>query len=165
MLNERYFTELYEQYYKKIYNYIFYRTLSQDIADDLTSQIFLKIIEKYPTYSSEKASISTWIFHIAQNSLIDFYRKNSRIPGFQPLEDNLSAETSPETDLIKKEEQQILLNALKTLSPKERSILSLRYFWDMSYHDIAIKTNLTEKNVSVILSRTKNKLMKLCLEQ
>ncbi len=68
------FSLFYEEYLPKIFKYISYRISDKFLAEDLTSTVFEKALTKYETYSSKKAVISTWVFTIARNTLIDYYR-------------------------------------------------------------------------------------------
>ncbi len=66
--------KLYQEHFSKIYNYFFYQLLHRENAEDLTSCTFLKAAEHISDYNPDKAQISTWLWTIAQNTLIDFYR-------------------------------------------------------------------------------------------
>ena len=83
---------LYEEFFPKIYNSVYYRVNDATTAEDIVSQIFLKILKNKDQYSSEKAKLSTWIYTIAHNCLIDFYRKNDSVETLDILEESFSFE-------------------------------------------------------------------------
>lgn len=64
-------TYIFETYYKRIYNYIYYRVNSNEEAEDLTSQVFEKVMLKIDTYSKDKANFEVWLFAIARNVIND----------------------------------------------------------------------------------------------
>ena len=104
------FARLYEQYLPKIFQYVSYRVGDRTAAEDLTADIFNKALTNFTKFDSGKASFSTWIFSIARNTLIDYYRKRS---SEQKLRNNNNKETesgarvfsaSPEEELARSEE-------------------------------------------------------------
>ena len=68
------FEKIYAEYFPKIYNFIFYRLLSREDTEDLVSEVFFKVAKNLDRFDEGKAKLKTWIYRIAQNTLIDFYR-------------------------------------------------------------------------------------------
>ena len=66
--------EIYEEFFPRIYNYIYYRLLHREETEDLVSRIFLKVAEHLHEYDPKKAKLDTWIFRIAERTLIDHFR-------------------------------------------------------------------------------------------
>lgn len=154
------FAELYEQFLPKVYRYISYRISDVPTAEDLTSSVFEKALNKFKTYSSQKAQFSTWIFTIARNTLIDYYRSRSSRPTVT-LDDPaaLSVEdASPEDATISADESRHLNACLAKLSPQEQEIISLKFGAEMTNRQIAATLALGESNVGVILYRSVRKL-------
>jgi RNA polymerase sigma factor (sigma-70 family) len=154
------FSVFYEEYLPKIYRYISYRVNDRFLAEDITSVVFEKALTKFNQYNSEKAAISTWIFRIARNTLIDHYRVNSRQQTVQLDEalDTPEKDKSPEQAVIEDEENQMLKRCLAKLSPSEQEIVSLKFSAEMTNRQIAGLLSLTESNVGVILYRAVRKL-------
>jgi RNA polymerase sigma-70 factor (ECF subfamily) len=69
------FEQIYEEYFRRIYNFVFCRLLHKEQTEDVVSQIFLKVLEKTQSYDERKGTFNTWIFTIARNTLNDFYRR------------------------------------------------------------------------------------------
>jgi RNA polymerase sigma factor (sigma-70 family) len=154
------FAELYEHYLPRVYRYINYRITDTHLAEDLTSTVFEKALTKFKSYSSEKASFSTWIFTIARNTLVDHYRLRHREQTV-PLDDPLTAgspEASPEEEGERAEELGILNACISELSSPEQEIISLKFGAEMTNRQIARILNLTESNVGVIVYRAVRKL-------
>ena len=101
--NANAFSELYRRYVKKIYNFFYYHTFNISESEDLTSITFEKALSHLNTLKPQ-TNFSAWIYKIAHNSLIDFYRQNNKYKNQQNIEDiQLITETNFEHDLEKKE--------------------------------------------------------------
>lgn len=73
---EEFFVQVFNLYYKRIFNYTYYRINVKDDAEDLTSQIFQKVISKINTFNKDKAEFEIWLFAIARNTVNDYLRKS-----------------------------------------------------------------------------------------
>ena len=162
---KKFFEEIYDTYYSKVYNYVFYRVLNAPLADDLTGEIFVKLIKSYRLFNPS-ISVSAWIFTIARNLVTDHFKANARAPLAAPDSSfcDIPDEAATKTDarLAKNEEFRQLHTALSTLNERERSTLSLRFWGRMTYAEIAKYLGLSEKNISVTISRAIKKLKKKC---
>lgn len=154
------FGSLYERYLPRIFQYVSYRVGDKAAAEDLTSDIFNKALDNFTKYDSGKAAFSTWIFSIARNTLIDYYRKKSREQKLQKEADSdvTVSSTSPEEEASRSEEIQKLHECLSILYPKERELISLKFSGEMTNREIARITGLSESNVGTILCRAVRKL-------
>jgi len=154
------FTAFYEQFLPKIFRYISYRVNDKFLAEDITSVVFEKALTKFDQYNEEKAALSTWIFRIARNTLIDHFRASGRAHTVQLDEalDTPENSKSPEQEAIEEEECRMLKRCIARLSPPEQEIVSLKYSSEMTNRQIAGMLGLTESNVGVILYRAVRKL-------
>jgi len=154
------FAELYEQYLPRVFRYISYRVDDVHLAEDLTSDVFVKALTGFGSYHSDKASFSTWLLSIARHMVIDHYRASSRGQAI-PLEEAteiLSESISPEEEAIKKEEFQRLRVCLAGLPQQEQEIISLKFGAELTNRQIAGMLSLSESNVGTILYRAIRKL-------
>lgn len=154
------FTELYNYYFQRIYNYVHYRVSDFSDTDDIVSQIFEKLFSKYGYYQTEKASLSTWIFTIARNTITDYYRSKSRtrITYLETTVEILDFKQDPCDVAAFNETQKKLLNALTTLSRRESDIIALKFWSGFSNREIAKLTGISESNTGVILFRAMQRL-------
>jgi RNA polymerase sigma factor (sigma-70 family) len=155
-----YFAAFYEQYLPKVFKYVSYRIPDTSQAEDLTSAVFEKALTKFKSYSSEKAAFSTWIFTIARNTLIDYFRKKSteRVVPMDESFDSPDDDKSPEQTAIDEEECRKLRACVAKLSPGEQEIISLKFGADMTNRQIAGMLSLSDSNVGVTLYRAVRKL-------
>jgi RNA polymerase sigma-70 factor (ECF subfamily) len=145
---------VYELYVDRVYAFFAYRTPSAADAEDLTATTFERIVRAADRYDEAKAALATWIFAIAENVLIDHYRRQGRRDE-QPLpggdDDGLRGLVSFDTpsEGLQPELQQ----AVGSLSDREQQAIGLRFGGDLSGREIATLLDTTEANVHQILSR------------
>ena len=151
------FTCLYDLYSKKIYGYIYNKTLHRETAEDLTSKTFMKALEKINSYKSKKASFATWLYQIARNTVIDSYRINKKDISIDDVWDLSTNEDIPaQVDArMSYEKLQIHLQGFKS---EHRDILMMKFWLGMSYREIGEAIGKSENNVKQINSRTVRKL-------
>ncbi|MEZ7891103.1 MAG: RNA polymerase sigma factor [Candidatus Wallbacteria bacterium] len=153
---------MYEEYFGRIYNYVFYRILHREYSEDIVSEIFLKVISNRDKFDSSKALFSTWIFTIANNCVIDHFRKNSRIvvfpSGAPALDTPVTVDFDGECEKILNNDRKLLYKALTLLDEKHRHVISLKYFSGLSNKEISEMTGINESTVSTICSRAISKL-------
>lgn len=155
------FEELYNHYFRIIYNLTYVQVRNAETADDIVSETFFKVARSLSKFDKSRASFSTWINRIAQRTLIDFFRSQGRNQETD-WDDDFDAPSSPaeqpEEKFLKDENKKLLLKALEKLSPRERQIVTMKYFDDMSNVEIAEALELTASNVGIILFRAMGKL-------
>ena len=117
--------QIYTEYSDRVMGYIRARIRSLADAEDLHSEVFEKVLRKIEGFDPEKASLSTWIFTITRNTLIDFFRRSR--PG-EELDENLSDNTELDEDLLQSETLSELAEALQKLPQQLRDIIVLRYY-------------------------------------
>ena len=155
---EKAFKLVYEHYYDYIYNYFYYHTFQREVTEDLTSITFMKVLEKGNLYDDEKAKVVTWLLTIAKNVWVDYLRKKK---GDISIEALLDREVQEEKDRFRQIDEQVdIQRMLFELSERERLIIVLHYYMNLSYGEIATQLDITEKCVSVTASRTLRKIQK-----
>jgi RNA polymerase sigma-70 factor (ECF subfamily) len=151
---------LYEIYLPKIYQYTRYRVADIETAEDLTSDIFNKALDGFTKFNPEKAGFSTWIFSIARNTIIDYYRKHAKeIKVRKDTEPEITmASDSPEEQITRSEEIARLRECISKLNDNEQELISLKFSGGMTNREIAKITDFSESNVGTILCRAIRKL-------
>lgn len=144
---------LYNRYIDKIYRFIYYKTFSKEITEDLTSDVFHKALTRLHTFDPRKGSFSTWIYRIARNTVVDYYRtKKTTVPiedifdiGVDDRMEDVHDAVHALTDIKK---------YLTTLTPRQREIITLRIWEGKSYREIAEIVESTEDGVKMAFSRS-----------
>lgn len=130
------FEELYNQYFPKIYNFIYYKVQNKEQTEDLVSETFHKLIKNLQQFDNSRGKFSTWIYQIARNTVIDFFRNHHQTSDIEDAFDIASTEDiERQTDASLKLEK--VEKYLKTLKAEQREIIVLRVWEDLSYKEIA----------------------------
>lgn len=154
------FEKIYNEYFPKIYNYIFYRLMSREDTEELVSEVFIKVATNLERFDSEKAQFKTWIYRIAQNTLIDFYR--TRKPAASLDDENVDWEPSvdfeAQLESITSPKRRAIYQALTKLKERERMIIYYRFFEEYTNREIAKLLQMNESTVGTVLNRALKKL-------
>jgi RNA polymerase sigma-70 factor, ECF subfamily len=149
---------LYQAYVGMIYRYVAYRVGNPEDAEDLTAEVFVRMVKSIGSYQDTGAPFEAWLYRIAAARVADFYRKNKRQTHVELLENIVSDQPRPEERLLDYEEGLDLRQAVQHLSDEEQNILILRFVERMSHQEVA---DLLEKTVSAVKSTQHRALVKL----
>lgn len=155
--NTENFSQLYDKYVKKIFNFIYYKTHHKETAEDLTSETFIKALTKISGFNESKGAFSTWLYQIARNTVIDFYRTKKNNLNIDDIWD-LANEEDIVRDLDTKQKLTEVKKYLKILKSEQREILILRVWEGMSYREISEAVGKSEASCKMAFSRTIQKL-------
>ncbi len=129
-------TLLYERYVDAIYGYISYRVESAEVAEDLTSEVFLRMVRSLRSYKDRGVPFKAWLFRIAANLITDHYRHKNKHP-LTPIYDHFeSDDPNPFEQLVEDQEQLDMQLALKTLPTQYQDLLILHFVEDLPYEEI-----------------------------
>ena len=155
------FGVLYDQYAAPIYRFIYYKTFSKEVAEDLVSDTFHKALTRIQSYDADKGSFSSWLYRIARNTVIDYYRTRHATVPVEDLFELGADERIPEAhDAVRALER--VYDYLNTLSPRQREIITLRVWEGKSYREIADIMESTESAVKMAFSRSIRDLREKC---
>lgn len=162
-----YFEQLYERYCDKVYRKCLSFTKDPVQAEDLTHDIFLKLVIKLAGFRGQ-AKFSTWLYSITYNYCTDHLR-SAHLRRHVHVEDgweriDVKAEDDNELIELAELEAEQLQRALKKLPPFEQTILLMKYQDDISIREIANLNGLTESAVKMRLKRSRERLRKYYLE-
>ena len=160
MSKQEVFVGLYDEFMPKVYRYIHYKINNQHLTEDLTSTVFEKALVNFDKYSSDKAAFSTWIFSIARNTLIDYYRTN-KMKMQIPLDEAVEApsrEPSLQDEVEKKAEHDCLRGCMSRLPEDDQELIRVKFAGEFNNRQIARMLGLSESNVGVRLFRAVKKL-------
>ena len=161
--SQKAFADLMQRYKDSIYFMSLKMVNNKEDAMDITVETFAKAFEKLDKYQPEYA-FSTWLFMVATNNCIDFLRKKKlntvSIDNMMDEDDDrpmqIKADTlNPEESSIKKQQSEELKLLVESLPPRYRNLLTLRYFDELSYEEIAQQLDLPLGTVKAQLFRAK----------
>ena len=148
--NERALEMLIIRHKLKIYNFIYSKVFDRDTAEDIFQETFIKVIKtlKRGVYS-EEGKFMPWVMRIAHNLVIDFFRKNNRIPIFDNSDEfdifQLIGDGNPTAERSMIEEQVVedLQKLIVELPDEQKDVLTMRLYKDMSFKEIAESTGVS----------------------
>lgn len=159
--------ELYDRYEAKIYSYIYRRTGDQVLSEDMTAQVFLKMLESIRDRKAWHSSFSGWLYRIAHNLVIDHYRRRDRHSSVD-LEDAPTVAADIE-DPVETAEMNIdaerLRAAIRRLTDEQAEVVSLRFLEGYSIAEVAAMTNRTEGAIKALQYRAVATLRTLLYDQ
>lgn len=149
-----YFSVVFDEYFDKIYKFIFLKTYDKEVAEDITSEVFLKALDKINTFKNNKDSnFNAWIYRIAYNLVVDNYKVANKTVNIEEL-----LETAYDLDFARdidnKEKIKEIFKFFETLNPKHKQILIMRLWDDLSFKEISQLTGESVDNCKKIVSRT-----------
>lgn len=130
------FGTFYQDYAGKIYAFLYCRVQHKQLAEDLTSQTFIKALEKFDQFDEGKGTFSAWIYQVARNTLTDHYRSHRSHSDIDTAEELRSDEDIAAT-VKDRESFGKVRDALQFLKPEQREVVLLRLWDGLSYQEIA----------------------------
>lgn len=160
--DKRSFGVLYERYLAEIYRYVFFKVGNQQTAEDITEETFIKTWESLSRIYQGDGKIDNlraWLYRIAGNLVIDFYRKNKSEIILEPsVPANLQ---SLEDSVIEQEQSHLVSNALQKMRTDFQQIIILRLINGLSHKEIASIIGISEAHSRILFYRALKKLKEL----
>ena len=166
--NKRYISILYDRYSNKIYRRSISFVKESSIAQDLTHDVFMKILMNLASFKG-KSKFSTWVYSITYNYCIDFLRKKQKertqANKFtdETVEEN--EEDIEEFESLRQMKVERLLELLEKVSPHDKMILLMKYQDGMSIKQIQEVFDISESAVKMRINRAKGKIKKLYVSE
>ena len=158
------FGKLYGLYFDKIYRYLYFKTMQQQEAEDLTELVFLKAWEAIGNFHWRGYPFSTWLFRIAHNQLIDHYRMQRGVVSLELAEVQITSD-----DPWYEVEQATLLaqvkRELKSLTPEQERVVRMRYFEGYSIGEIAARLGKAPDAIRAMHYRALRSLQRAAAQQ
>ena len=156
------FAEKYQQFFPRVFAYVYGRVHNVHQAEDLVSEVFERAFLKMGSLRNDEA-FATWLFTIARNLVTSHARKRGRETIVDPdiLKSVVATNVSVENEVLVREEVAAVIDCLKTFPQREQDIVALKFDAELSNGQIARVMSLSEANVRVILFRTLRKLREM----
>lgn len=151
--DEAAFADLYERYVDRVYRYVALHVGPGADAEDITEEVFLKMLQAIGGYRWRGAPFSAWLLRIAHNLTVDFWRRQ-KVRATTPLEEvspgSLVADTDLEGSLVFLSDNLDLKVAMERLTQAQRQVLALRFGADLSVTETAKAMGRNEGAVKVL---------------
>lgn len=153
----REFGELYDRWAQPIYQFLYFKTWHRETAEDLAAQVFLKAFEAIRQFDADKGQFKSWLYRIAHNSVIDYYRTKKVASTIEDAWD-LAGDTDIARDTEMVFELERVQAELAKLLPAERQIVIYRVWQGLSHAEIGELLGKSEDAAKVAFSRAIRKL-------
>lgn len=154
---------------ESVYRYVRFRVATREVAEDITSEVFLKALRALDRYDRKRSAPRTWLLRIARNSVTDHLRTLKRWGSLHisldRVPDLVSRSPSQEERILHEEELRRLFNAAATLRESDQEVLSLRYGAGLSNVEMAESLKVSANAVAVRIHRALVRLKAAVAEQ
>lgn len=147
--------QIYDAYAHDIYRYTFSKVGNSFDAEDITAQTFMAVLESLPRYQ-HRGQFSAWIFQIARNKVMDYFRRSKR--DLLDISPDIAYSDGTLEHIIKGQAYQQLESIMQTLADEERELIRLRYVGQLSFVEIAELMGRKEDAVRKSLTRLLERL-------
>jgi RNA polymerase sigma-70 factor, ECF subfamily len=145
---------IYAHYQQAVFTYIYYRVSDQECAEDLTAEVFVRMITKFPDYIEQGHPILAWLYTIARNLVIDYYR-TSKESQSMPLEESLIAGEigHPVKETEDHLAQDCLSKAMLELTEEQRQVILLKIVEDREIAEVSTILGRNERAIRSLQHR------------
>lgn len=165
-LKESIFHSLYDRYHQDVFQFLIYLVKNRGVAEDLSHEVYVRVIKSYERFQG-RSSEKTWLFAIAKNVAIDYFRKHAvrsahNFDAFNwETEQLVSPMKSPESLVELNDEMKQLLGALEKCTGDQKMVIIMRYFQELSIAETAAILNWSEGKVKTTQHRAIKQLREL----
>jgi RNA polymerase sigma-70 factor (ECF subfamily) len=153
------FGEIYDKYAPKIYSFIYHKTSHKENTEDLVSKTFFKALKNINKYNQTGGSFSSWLYQIARNIVIDYYRTKKDTIDITDAY-NLKSDEDMKKNIENSERIDEIKKYLGKLKPEQKEIIIMRVWDELSYKEIAKIIGKSEGSCKMLFSRATNTLRK-----
>ncbi len=149
-----FFWKLYDKYVDEIYKFVYLKTTNKEVSEDIVSETFFSAMQNIDNFKTQgNANFRAWIYKIAYNKVINFYKIKDRNVAICEYLD-LSLEEDIAKDIDNKNKLQEIQKYLDNIKKRDREVLIYRIWNDLSYKEIAEIMWISADNCKKIVSRT-----------
>ncbi len=146
-------TEIYNQYHVRVFRYLFYRTGDQKTAEDLSSEVFIKMLKALPGYEYRSKPFQAWLFQIARFIAIDNFRKNHRHQEVE-LDDSFPFKGEYVDQAVDRSlAAEAIYSALDNLPDDQRDVLIMRFILGLAISEVAETLNKSQDAIKGLQRR------------
>lgn len=152
-LDEDALTTVHDTYYAAIFRYISYRVPDYHVAEDLTSEVFTRLLSALRDHTAPSNSLRGWLFTVSSRVVKDFYRKQYRA-NEAPLDESVpSQRAEPDQAVMELLDQERLHEAMKALTEDQQHVVALRFGYGMPIREVAEAMGKSEGSIKMLQAR------------
>ncbi len=147
--------QLYLEYHDKILGYVRGKIYNQWEAEDIVSGIFVKIYKNIDKFDRERASVSTWVYTITRNTVVDYFRAQKQVYSLDAMVVDVG---KSDENILREENLDLLADVLRRLEPRERTIIINHYYKERTLKDIAEMLGMSYANIKLVHQKALGKM-------
>ncbi len=145
--------EIHDLYYAPIFRYVAFRVGDRELAEDLTSEVFARLLSALRDHTSPRNTLRGWLYGVAARVVSDHHRKQYRTPETELDESIISRDANPAELVETLMTHEDLRRAMRQLTEEQQHVLGLRFGYDMSIQEVARILGKTEGAVKQLQAR------------
>jgi RNA polymerase sigma-70 factor (ECF subfamily) len=161
-------SEIYDRHAKSLYSFLLKRCSNKEIAEDITAQCFVKLLENHSALEWKGAPIGAWLYRVAHNALADHWRSARVRKEMAVLDDEDSWDPPSDDDPAWNAEISIerdrLAEAMNQLSLRDQQILTLRFYGGYKTEDVAQEMSISNNHAAVLIYRALGRMRKILIQ-
>lgn len=138
---------VYDQYFSEVYRYVLYRVGDQSLAEDIASDVFIRLLEAVNNKRGPENNIKGWLIGTASHAVMDHFRKKYRRPEDELPESLPDLEPGPVSEVDTREQNRLVRGAYAKLTDEQQTVLALRFGQGYSLEETA---DHMKKNVNAV---------------
>ena len=144
---------LYTYYHQSIFRYLFYRTGDLHAAEDLTGDVFLRMVQGLPSIQLETVPLQAWLFLVARNLAVDYFRRVDHHP-YVTLDENLDGDDLDlDNEIESRLTSEALAQAVANLDDLQRDVLILRFIEGLPINRVAMVLHKSQDSIKSLQRR------------
>ena len=157
------FAYLHDCHYEAIYNFVYFRVDEVTVAEDITAEVFVRMVKMFDKYRKKQQTILPWLYTIARNLVTDHYRKKARKPDQVSIEEMelASSEKSPEHILSSQMDSDCLKKAIYGLTDIQQQVIVSKFIEERSNEEVAELMDRTVGSVKSLQHRALSSLQRM----
>ena len=146
-LNQQVIGAIYDQYFSEVYRYVLYRMGDTSLAEDIASDVFVRLLEAAQVGRGPKTNLKGWLISTASHIVMDHLRRKYRRPEEEISDTMPDLSPSIAAEIDQREQNELVNSAYAQLTPEQQNVLALRFGQGYSLEETA---NLLNKNVNAV---------------
>ena len=146
-LNQQVISAIYDQYFPEIYRYVLYRMSDPQLAEDIASDVFIRLLEAAQSGRAPKKNLKGWLLSTASHVVMDHLRRKYRRPEEELFDTMPDLSPGIASEIDQREQNRVVNDAYSKLTPEQQNVLALRFGQGYSLEETAA---LMDKKVNAV---------------
>jgi len=146
-------SEAHETYYPAIYRYVAFKVGDQDVAEDLTSEVFTRLLSAVRERSAPQKTLRGWLFSVASKVVANHHRQHYRDQELMAMPELVEETSNPSDTVSHRQKLRDLSKALKLLTDEQQEVISLRFGYSMPIREVSKTLGKSEGAIKQLQAR------------